>query len=384
MPAIVCTALSYAAPSSAQETMDGVLRFLLTNRAVATADFERDARAAEDAHAAISRLLLVELVTLPLGSSSPAFTYRFDPAIGAPGRATQSFGPFFVERTVTAGRGHASVGFNVRLSAFSTLEGFDLHSGQLITTANRFTGGEVFDEEALLLDIESRTFTGIASYGVTDRIDVGVAVPFVWLNIEGERINRYYADRVVQARASAVARGFADTAVRAKVRLAGGATGVAVLGEVLLPTGRREDLLGSDGVSGGAMAVLSLERGIVSVHTNAGFTIGALTDQVNWRSAVDVTASPKLTLVGELVLRRLNGVGGLVSVAAPHPVLPNVETTRLAGMGASLLTTSAVGGFKWNVTGTWLVTGQLAFGLTGSGLRAPVTAVFGLDYAIGQ
>jgi hypothetical protein len=383
---LVCVVLWHAAAASAQdETLDGALRFLLTNRAVATADFQRDARAAEDAHTAISRLLLIELVTLPLVSSSPAFTYRFDPAIGAPGRLTQSFGPFFVERTATAGRGRASVGFNIRVSGFSTLGGFDLDDGQLITTANRFVGdSQAFDEEALVLHIDSRTLTGMASYGITDRMDLSVAVPFVWLHLDGERLNRYYTDRLVQASATAVASGFGDTAVRTKVRLAGRETGVAVVGELLLPTGREEDLLGSGGVSAGAMAVVSFEHGLLSAHTNGGFTIGTLADQLDWRSALAVSASPKVTLIGELVVRRLSGVGGLAPVRTPHPVLPNVETMRLAGLGESLVTTTAVGGFKWNVAGTWLVNGQLAFGLTRGGLRAPVTAVFGLEYALGQ
>jgi hypothetical protein len=376
---------SNPARGEAQETVTDVLSFLLTNRAVATDDFDRDAQAAEQTRANMSRLLLVELATLPIGSASPGFTYQFDRALGTVHRATESFGTFFVERSLTGGRGQASVGFNIRLSHFSTLDGFDLRNERFVTTANRFRGETTpFDEETLQLDVQSTTFTAFGSYGLTDRLDLSVAVPFVILELDGERVNRYYDDQIVQARATALARGFADMAVRTKFRVAGGATGFALVGEVLLPTGREEDLLGSGTTSVGALAVASAERGIVSAHFNGGFTSSSLADQLHWRAALAVSVSPRFTAVGELVGRRLSGVGGLDYVASPHPSLANVETLRLATVGSSLNSATAVGGFKWNVHSTWLVTGQLAFAVTHSGLRSPVTAVFGLDYTFEQ
>ena len=373
--------VSNPARTEAQETMTDVLSFLLTNRAVATDDFSRDAQAAEQTRGNMSRLLLVELATLPIASASPGFTYQFDRALGTVHRATESFGTFFVERSLTGGKGQASVGFNMRLSRFSTLDGFDLRNERFVTTANRFRGEAIaFDEETLRLDVQSTTFTTFGSYGLTDRLDVGVAVPFVILQLDGERVNRYYDDAVVQARATALARGFADTAVRAKFRVAGGATGFALVGELLLPTGREEDLLGSGTTSVGALAVASAERGVVSAHFNGGFTSSSLADQLHWRAALAVSVSPRFTTIGEFVGRRLSGVGGLDYISSPHPSLANVETLRLASVGSSLNSATVVGGFKWNVHSTWLVTGQLAVAATHSGLRSPVTAVFGLDY----
>jgi hypothetical protein len=34
---------------------------------------------------------------------------------------------------------------------------------------------------------------------VTDRLDVGVAIPFIWLDLSGERINTYRGSEFVQA-----------------------------------------------------------------------------------------------------------------------------------------------------------------------------------------
>jgi hypothetical protein len=377
-----CIALAPATAARAQESPSEILRFLLTNRSVPTGDFERDERATEETRETISQLLLVELTTLPIASGSPGFSYRFDRSLGTVGRTTESFGAFFVERSLTAGRKRASVGVDVRLSRFTTLDGFDLRDGRFTTTANRFVGEtQAFDVETLELEIESKTVTAFGTYGVTDWLDVSIAVPFVDLQIGGHRVNQYYDQTLVQASANATARGLGDSAVRAKLHLKGGATGVAVAGEFLLPTGRRDDLLGAGGSSIGGLAIASIERGAISGHVNGGFTLGPLADQLHWRGAVTASLSPTFTAVGELVGRRIFGVGGLDYTASPHPSIAGVETIRLSSVGTSLHAATAIGGFKWNVTGTWLVSARVAIALDRSGLRAPVTTIVGLDYA---
>src|SRR5688572_4868576 len=54
---------------------------------------------------AFNKQLVVQLSTVPLGSSSGGFTYTFDPTVGTFSRASRSFGPAFAERALTAGRG---------------------------------------------------------------------------------------------------------------------------------------------------------------------------------------------------------------------------------------------------------------------------------------
>src|SRR4051794_30371965 len=102
-------ALLTASSASAQSVTD-VLTFLMTNQSVSTGSVERDREAAQATSVTISRALAASLATLPVTSSSSAFTYRLNPELGTVERATQSFGPFFTERAVTAGRGQASFG----------------------------------------------------------------------------------------------------------------------------------------------------------------------------------------------------------------------------------------------------------------------------------
>src|SRR5690349_17440875 len=91
-----------AAPGHAQAVSD-VLQFLVTNQSIATGSVARDQAAAQAASDAISRALLTSLATLPVSTSSGAFVYKLNPELGTVERASGTFGPFFVERALTAG-----------------------------------------------------------------------------------------------------------------------------------------------------------------------------------------------------------------------------------------------------------------------------------------
>ncbi|HEY8535887.1 MAG TPA: hypothetical protein VIL25_05540 [Vicinamibacterales bacterium] len=366
----------------AQEPLRDVLSFLLTNQAVPTEDFARDAEAAAVTRDTISRLLLAELATLPIGSTSAGFTYRFNPALGTVERASDSFGPFFAERSATAGAGQATVGVSVQFASYTHLNDVELDEGTLLTTANQFRDeDEPFDVERLALEIRSRTFTLYGNVGLTDRVDIGAVVPLVSLTLSGSRVNTYRGQQLLQASATAETTGLGDIAVRGKIRLTGGlASGVSLLGEMRLPTGREEDLLGAGEASFTATLVGSYEPGRVAAHVNAGFTQGGLFDELAYRGAISVSASPRVTIVGELSGRRIADIGRLTEERAPHPTIRNVDTIRLVTTGGALTSTSVTGGVRWNVGGPWLLNASVTIPIVNHGLRPRATTLVGLDY----
>ena len=208
--------LASAPPAFAQDTLTGILSFLLTNQRIPTGDLEKDAEAARVTSDTLTRLLLVELATVPISSSASGFVYRFDAALGTMTRASESFGPFFTERSLTSGRGQISFGATVQTAQFTTLDGRDLRDGQLVAGGRQFRDEPApFDTETLTLDLESRTVTLFANAGLTDRLDLGVAVPIVTLSLDGSRINTYRGQRLLQADATADASGVAATATAA-------------------------------------------------------------------------------------------------------------------------------------------------------------------------
>lgn len=374
------------APALAQTTLVDTLSFLLTTQAVPTGDFVKDEQSAQITRDTIGRLLLTELTTMPLSSSSGGFTYRFNPALGTAERASESFGPFFTERSLPVGSGRVSMGGQVQIARFSYLDDYNLRDGSFVTTANQFRDErQPFDVETLVLEVDTATVTVFGNVGLHDRIDLGVAVPFVRLSLEGSRLNVYRGSGFVQARAIAEATGFGDVAVRGKVNLLDlGPSGLAVIEEVRLPTGREEDLLGAGKASFRTVFIASSESGPIGAHGNFGATFGGLSDGIDYRGAITVSPLPNLTLVGELLGRRLADVGRLTEDRVPHPLLAGVDTMRLVTTSESTNTAALVVGTKWNLTDTWLMNFNVSMPLTNRGLRSDVLVLFGLDYAFAQ
>ena len=374
--------LLLVAPARAQETVSDVLSFLVTNRTVRTDDFERDRAAAEAARDTITRALLVNLTSVPLGTSSGGFLYRLNPELGTVERASDSFGGFFVERALTAGAGRATFGLSAQTSAFNQLNGANLRDGSFVTVANQFRDESTpFDTDALTLRIRSNVLTVFGSVGVTDRLEVGAAVPFVRLELDGERRNVYFASPFLQASGEASASGVGDVALRAKYMLASGNRGAFSAGfEVRLPTGDEEDLLGTGHTAYRFLAIGSIESGAVTLNGNGGFVFNGISDELNFAGAASVAVRPKVTIVGEAMIRRVNELRSIELVSAPHPTLQDVDTWRLVPGDFGMVLANAIAGVKWNAAGRVVVGAHLSFPLVKRGLTAPLTPSVAVEY----
>jgi hypothetical protein len=387
-PLLVCGFLLCIAvpPAAAQQSITDVLSFLMTNRSIATDAFDRDEQAAAATRDALAGFLVLELATLPASSSSGGFTYRFDPTLGTVVRSSDSFGPFFTERSLTVGRAQTSFGVSYRSTTFDTIDGRSLRDGTLVSTASILRGEpEPFDVETIALRIRTDTMTLTGNVGVTDRLDVGAAVPFVRVSLRGERVDVYRGRESLQATGSASASGLGDIALRVKYNLfRDGASGLAVGGEAKLPTGREEDLLGAGRASVTPRVMGSFESGRIGLHGDIGYSLREVSDTLNYAAAVTVVAVPRLTLVGELSGRRFDGLSRLAATTEPHPRLVGVETIRLTGVDEATDRLVAVAGFKWNVGGTWLVTANVLRPLTDVGLNASWVPTVTFDYSFGR
>ena len=385
--AVLFTVLLTCVPSArAQDTVSDILNFLLTNRSVVTDDFERDQAALQDTSDAIQNALRLEVATLPLSSSSGAFTYRLNPDLGTSERVSTNFGTFFVERAATAGRGRASFGVSFRYSDYKMLDAFDLGDGTFVTTANQFVDeSQPFDQEYLQLRLETATTTAFANVGATDWLDLSVAVPVVMLRLEGERFDNFRGTETLQASANAEVAGLADMAVRAKVHLVGRrATGLAIGAELRLPTGSREDLLGTGEVTYRGQVIGSIEGPGVALSLNAGYAGGGIADQIDFGAGFVLAPAARFTITAEVFGRSINDFGELQRVTLPHPTIAGVRTMRLAPDDSSLLTSAGVAGFKWNFAGNWLLNANVLVPITDRGLRADYAPALSLEYTFGR
>jgi hypothetical protein len=234
------------------------------------------------------------------------------------------------------------------------------------------------------LRLHSDTTTLSATFGLTDRLDVGAGIPLVRVTLEGQRVDTYRGQRLVQAAASGSAAGLGDVVLRAKYQLTGKqASGLAVAFESRLPTGDEDNLLGAGSGTLRPVLIGSLEGARVGTHVNIGYSFGELSDELNYSTAVTVAATPRVTGFGEIVGRRVSSSGRLAEIIEAHPTLIGVNTLRLTAESSATSRLLAVLGLKWNVAGGWLFGATLLKPFTTAGLVPGWTPMLTLDYSFG-
>ena len=212
-------------------------------------------------------VLTGKLVSVPLPSLATGFTYRWDPTLGVFSRTTQSFGPIMAERAETIGAKRIFFGVAFEHARFDTVEGLNLGNVPAVFTHDGFElGGGRADLVTTRNSIDASVdqFTTFVTYGLTDRLDVSLAVPFVsteLLLVSEATIQRigtanpdihFYRTldgalgdkRIFTAFGSAS--GVGDLTIRLKGTLMKGEISGLALGlDLRVPTGDEENLLGA-------------------------------------------------------------------------------------------------------------------------------------------
>ena len=134
------------------------------------------------------------------------------------------------------------------------------------------------------------------------------------------------------------------------------------------------------------------------LHEENDRLVGELRNELTERARVQdqLINTSRMAAVGELaagvaheVNNPLTGVLGyaeilLQDIDEDDPRRNDVETIRLTPGGANLHILTVVPGFKWNLTDTWVLAGNVSVPLTRGGLTAPFTPFIGMDYALGR
>jgi hypothetical protein len=375
------------ASAAAQATLTDALAFLLTNRSIPTGDPTGDVEAAAAARDTMSTLLKVELATLPVNASASGFTYRMDPTLGGvPVRSTATFGAFVTERALTLGQQHLSFAATYQAISFDRIDGRRLRDGSLQATASRLSAdANPFDVETISMRIHADTMTLSVNYGITDRLDIGGALPVERLTLSGERVDTYRGAQLTQATVDASASGMGDALLRSKFHVwQRGTAAISAGADARLPTGSAENLLGTDRTTIKPLLIVSVENGHVALDSNVGYGVGGISDELDYAAALTTVGSRVFTIVGEFSGRRLISAGHLIDVTAPNPRIAGVQTTRLSAATSATNRAIATAGVKWNVKTTWLVTANVSRSLGTAGLTASWMSTVGAEYAFGD
>lgn len=280
---------------------------------------------------------------LPISATSSGATYSI--VDGLPVKTSTSSGPVFAERPQTLGKRRFFMGMNVSNMQFSTLNGVPLDNLQLnfahqdVGTPGRgdpeFENDIIRTQLALKLDLTVASI--FATYGVTDFIDVGVALPLMRISLDGNTVAQidpfgpnavhYFggtpSNPILRAAADVreTTAGIGDVVGRVKINLGQGRRfGGALLTEIRLPTGDEENLLGSGATSARGMGVVGAQFGSFSLHGNAGYLIrtGELQNDAALATiGFDNLMTPRSTLAFSLISEWTVGDPKLV---LPQPI----------------------------------------------------------------
>lgn len=370
-----------------------------------------------------SNQFATQVSSYPLPSPGGGFTYEFDPTLGVLTRSSESFGPIFGERSDTIGRGRFNIGVSHTSFSFEELGENNLRDGdlKLVFThedVNRdksqlspFFEGDILTAQ-LFLKVESDVTAFIMNYGVTDRLDIGAAVPLV--NVSVDARSDVTVQRLATGSASPIhvfpngtqrdvigqrgsASGVGDVALRLKYRVLKNARGgIALAADVRLPTGESRDLLGTGAARVGAVAIGSLTAGKFSPHLNVGYSVSQEADgvqqpdELSYVAGFDLAVSPRLTVAMDLLgTRRIDA--GVVKVEpaaftanvtpSGPPTLVTTSFPRLVVEEGDATTYLGSVGVKMNPVGNLLLTVNGLFGVQGDGLKPRFSPMFAVDYS---
>lgn len=375
--------------------------------------------------------LVVDLATFPLGSSAGGFIYATKAgSLGLePVRTSESFGPAFAERAQTIGRDRSSFGTTFVHRRYDSLEGRNLARGELSVGAPLLArslsdslfgslsgtlSGSVPESQIdvvrtdFILNVDAFTTTFFGTYGVTDRLDVAIAVPFQQIDIDAsvtsslEHFSHLAGPATVSS--STHASGLGDISIRSKVKLFESAQTAAMrsnppwFGSALaagmdlrVPTGDENQLLGTGLTRLKIYGAGSFKLGRrVLPHVNVGYTFPAgskeaaeffFGSETSFAIGAEGVLSERLTLVGDVVGRRLADEGRMLESAAQV----SSSVTNLLGFQEDAPLNLLLGtlGFKFNPRAAFIVSAHLLFSLNDQGLQSRMSAVIGADYTFG-
>ena len=279
---------------------------------------------------------------LPISSSSGGVTYSFSG--GRPVKTSTSSGPIFAERGQTIGRGQLLAGANVTSLNFATFRGLPLDQLNF-NFAHQNVGSPVYGEPSFENDIISvqsdlnlNVFvtTAFMTYGLLDKLDVGIAVPLVRSSLSGTSrgvITPFSATTphffgttanpslTATGNTSASSIGLGDIAVRVKANLSQSEkAGVALFGDVRLPTGDPDNFRGAGSLSARLLGAYSGRYGNFSPHVNGGLLIRTDSAQNNAALAIvgfDQLINDSWTLAVDILSEYQLGEN---KVSLPEPV----------------------------------------------------------------
>ena len=383
-----------------------------------------------------------QISQLPLTAPVSGFTFSFNPSLGVVSRQTESFGPILTERADTIGKHRLFLGVSYQYFNFDKVDDVNLKNfgtvfqheseHELCSPPNPFitctpSGEPVFQQDVIStqnrIDLKVHQVAAVATFGVTDRFDLSVAIPILDVRMgmsSSAVINSFEtaADRPpccvhqfdpinpqIPARENFIApsqatffeqrsaSGIGDVILRGKYEVwKGEKAGLALGLDVHFPTGDERNFLGS-GAWGGRPFVTFTYGGRVSPHGTFGYQRNSasilagdittnskahLPDIVTYSAGVDAglthRVSASLDYIGQALIdaKKMASTTFTDAAGTIHQDIRTSSTT----INQSYISLGA----KFNPVGRLLVIANVLFQVNEAGLHSKPVPLIGLSY----
>lgn len=381
----------------------------------------------------LNRALALQVASFPFGPTDAGL-------VTVPGRngdSLVSFGTSYTGLARTMGRGQRGFAMSYQGTTFESIDDINLRASDVnLYLEHICCSGDESERDLLQQTVSIRLHRKVygfsVSYGLTNRFDVGVMVPFVEVAADARVtsfILRTATDATpgihefdiidlgnrtipngaippaadVSGTGASTARGFGDVRLRGKYSLLqSGNAAVAVAVDLRLPTGDADEFIGLGATQVRPSLIWSLEtgrfvgRGRVEYawsNGNLSSLLGggdlSVPNELLYAVGVDAAVAPRTTFVVDIVGRQLPDVSSFDTASVVFPnrgpgPLPSadylaVDQLTQGGTRTVNLIVGAIGA-RFHIMDGVFANARVIFPVGSAGLRPATTAILGLDY----
>ncbi len=371
----------------------------------------------------LGNLIATSASQYPLSSSSVGLT--FDLSSGVPIATRTSAGPIFGERAQTLGKGRLNAGMNYSMLDLEKIRGLNTDEIQFVFLHQNIGDLDVYGDDPnehdyivldANLDLDATVIAFYGTYGISDRFDVGIAVPYVSVSLSAEPFasmnsytytangsaNHYFdgtsVDPTLTLNGSTVdesSSGIGDVTIRAKWHAYRGERyDLGFLVQATLATGDEENFLGQGDPSYKLNMIASTTAGNFSPYANLGYhirTSDLARDRIGLALGYDQRLSDRFTLalewngefetgdqVKELEFPSSVEIMGPVG-PTPSRVSQSVQPTNIPAFEKDNITNASFG-IKWTPSAKFLGYANIILPTNDGGLRSNAITTLGVEF----
>jgi Putative MetA-pathway of phenol degradation len=354
---------------------------------------------------AVGSTMATQLSQLPIATAVSGAGLVFNSQLGV-FEASKDNGPILTQRGDTIGRHKLFLSFTYQRFSFDEVDGIDLKKDlQIVNKLNVSSSTTLYSVNPLRVDFRIDQFVGVATFGLTKRVDVSFIVPFSQASLQSQRkagATLYTVTNGTLQTPSALstndfagsATGIGDIIAGVKANIfksASEKTSIAIGGQLRFPTGDANNYLGT-GAYGIKPYIVISHRGRVTPNVSFGYqwngvsplNVGTTGNSLNLPSSfmysggVDIQLAKRVSFAGELLGQAV--INGPRLVSSTVSVASGTSPNTVATSNGSYAMHNASFGIKLNPFKGFLFTGSALVKLDNAGLRANVVPMIGMAY----